>query len=590
MVHKSVLMESANLPACALMVFTLKKAKQMIKIKPLYAAVLAAIMASSCTRLEEEAFDILPSGNYFQDKNSIQAAVLRPYEHAHWNGWDGDRWLLQELTADQFVWTQKGKHGYDGGDWVRLHGHTWTQEDGHINGGWVGPYQGIAQCNVFLQDLGGLDYVRFGLTEADKKQHLAELRTLRAWFYLFLIDFFRQVPIIENPQETKAQATPQEVFTYIEKELKESLPDLPNNAKVGRWGQAGAASLLVRLYLNAEKWSGTPKYTECAAIAQEIVDGKYGSFSIDADYRGPFRSGINNYRSPENIFEFPHARNIYEFGWIYNAMMHYQARYSLDNDWGGWNGIHLTPSRDLEGNLLPYQLGKPYEKYAADDKRKQPFRTTSRTGEYEGFFLIGQQYMFNASAGFGFDSTKVVNGTEEYNGRPLRFVDQVGRFSEKPNGRWSEGSHVTTGEENSGVRLLKFPWLSMSNNLFQFNSAPEIRLAEIYYALAECKYRAGDKATAAQLLDAVRKRNFPADKWAANSYVDNPSLLTDQEFVDELGREFLGERHRRTDLVRWNKFNAEWWDKPVDAKDRSVFPIPSRQLNANNLLKPNGFE
>src|SRR5690606_13445467 len=104
------------------------------------------------------------------------------------------------------------------------------------------------------------------------------------------------------------------------------------------------------------------------------------------------RSGVDGYRSPENILEFPHALNIYEFSWMYNAMMHYQSRYSLDNDRGSWNGVHLTPSRDLEGNLYDFKLGMPYETFSDDDLRKQPFRTTSANGDYEGFFLIGQQY------------------------------------------------------------------------------------------------------------------------------------------------------------------------------------------------------
>jgi hypothetical protein len=266
-------------------------------------------------------------------------------------------------------------------------------------------------------------------------------------------------------------------------------------------------------------------------------------------------------------------------------MMHYQARYSLDNDWGGWNGIHLTPSRDLEGNIYSYKLGKPYEKYADGDLRKQQFVTTSTDGDYEGFFLIGEQHKFNAEQGYGY-TTEIVTGTEEYNGQPLAFVDQVGRFSEGTEGL-AKGSHVNTGEENSGIRLLKFPWLPLTHNLFQFNSAPEIRLAEIYYALAECKYRAGEVNAAAELLDAVRKRNYPDAIWPTYSYVTNPDLLTDDEFVDELGREFLGERHRRTDLVRWNRFGNEWWDKPADPQDMSVFPIPNRALNANPLLNPN---
>lgn len=537
---------------------------------------------SSCTDLTEIPYDTVTSDNYYQDKDAIIAALVRPFEHGHWCGWDGDRWYLQELTADQFVWSQKGRHGYDGGNWVRAHGHTWTVEEGIINGGWVGPYQGIVQCNTFIADFQGLDYPSFGLTEADKADHIGQLRTLRAWYYLFLIDFFRHVPISTDNSTIVGQSTPQQVFDFIETELKESLPGLPEVAKVGRMNKAAAAAMLARLYLNAGVWTGTPRYADAQKVAQDIINGVYGNFSIDPDYRGPFADGLTEKRSPENIWVFPHRRNVYEFGWMYNAFMHYQARYSLANTWGGWNGIHLTPSRDLDGNLYSYQLGSPYEKFSDDDYRKQPFRTNA-DGSYDGFFLIGQQYAFDVEAGYGFTNQEIL-GTEEWNGRPLKYVDQVGRFSEGASGL-AKGSHVTTGEENSGVRFVKFPWLPESKGLFQNNWVAEIRLAEMYYIVAECLFRNNNVEGAAEMLDAVRKRNFPADKWTANSYSQHISVLTEDEFVDELGREFLGERHRRTDLIRWNRFGNEWWDKPADSKDNTVFPIPSRALNSNPMLE-----
>lgn len=539
------------------------------------------ISFNSCTDLTEIPYDTVTTDNYYQDKNAIIAALVRPFEHGHWCGWDGDRWLLQELTADNFAWAQKGRHGYDGGNWIRLHGHSWTVEEGVINGAWIGPYQGIVQCNTFIADFEKLDYPSFGLTEADKADHIGQLRTLRAWYYLFLIDFFRNVPISTDNTTIVGQSTPQEVFNFIEKELKESLPGLPKVAKVGRLNQAAAAALLARLYLNSEAWTGQNRYADAKKTAQDIIDGNYGAFSLDPDYRGPFADGLTERRSPENIWVFPHKRNIYEFGWMYNAMMHYQARYSLANTWGGWNGIHLTPSRDLQGNLYPYKLGKPYEKFSNDDFRKQPFRTTA-TG-YEGFFLIGQQYAYDQKTGYGFTDEKIL-GTEEWNGKPLSYVDQVGRFSEGAEGL-AKGSHVSTGEENSGVRLLKFPWLPEEKGLFQNNWVAEIRLSEMYYIVAECMFREGNVTGAAKMFDAVRKRNFPAAKWAANSYEMNVSKLTEDEVVDELGREFLGERHRRTDLVRWKRFGNEWWDKPADTKDNTVFPIPSRALNSNKLLQ-----
>lgn len=541
------------------------------------------LMIFSCTDLNEEIFSDIASDNYYQDKNSIEAALVRPFEHAHWCGWDGARWYLQELTADQFVWTQKGKHGYDGAQWIRAHGHTWTDEENIVNGGWVGPYQGIGQCTTYIKDFEGLDFTKFGLTDANKSEYIAQLRTLRGWYYLFLIDFFRSIPIPLDTKTKVAQSTPQEVFDYIEKEVKESLPSLPKEALPGRFGQAGAAALLARLYLNADAWTGQGKYAKAKKYAKEIIDGVYGTYFLDTNYRGPFADGLTSKKSPENIWVFPHKRNVYEFGWMYNAFMHYQARYSLSNPWGGWNGIHLSPSKDLNGDMYTYKLGRPYEKYSDDDFRKQPFHINA-DGTYDGFFLIGQQYFFNTEAGFGFDSTKTVPGTEEWSGQPLKYVDQVGRFSEGAEGL-SKGSHVNTGEENSGVRFIKFPWLPESKGLFQNNWVAEIRLAEMYYIVAECLYREGKKAEAAKMLDAVRKRNFPTDKWAANSYENNLVILTDDEFVDELGREFLGERHRRTDLVRWNRFGNAWWDKKADTEDKTIFPIPKRQLTSNKLLK-----
>ena len=51
----------------------------------------------------------------------------------------------------------------------------------------------------------------------------------------------------------------------------------------------------------------------------------------------------------------------------------------------------------------------------------------------------------------------------------------------------------------------------------------------------------------------------------------------------------LSERHRRTDLVRWDRFGDAWWDKPEDGADKTVFPIPNQAINANPELKSNGY-
>lgn len=460
-----------------------------------------------------------------------------------------------------------------------------------INGGWVGPYQGIQQINSLFRDFNTLDFGSIGITDADKDNYISELRVLRAWYYIFLIDFYRHVPIFteeSDPYGLIAQSTPEEVFAYIEKELKEALPLLKKEHIIGRFTQAPAAALLARIYFNSKVWINVDRSADCKKYCEDLIAGVYGEYRIVNDYKDPFRSGIKGYQSPENIFEFPHKRNVYQFGGFHDSFLHYTSGQALGNPDGGNNGIHLTPSLDLDGNVydFPSKLGTPYEKYADCDYRKQPFQITGANGEYEGFFMIGTQYKFDYTKGYGY-TNETVKGTEEYKGEPLIYVDQVGRFSEGLAVAKEKGSRVTTGEENSGVRFNKFPYLQEGDGLYMYQSAPEIRLAEIYYMLAEINYREGNKTKAAELLDHVRVRNYPADQWANYSYVQNPAKLTDQEFIDEWGREFIGERRRRMDLIRWGRFGDSWWDKGVDPTDKeyTIFPIPKRQLDANPLLK-----
>ena len=94
----------------------------MAKMKSLcIAGILSAMALTSCTDLSENIYSELTKDNYYRDKQSVETAVLRAQEHGDNVTWRGDIMLLEELTGDHFVWTQKGRHGYDDGQWIRLH-------------------------------------------------------------------------------------------------------------------------------------------------------------------------------------------------------------------------------------------------------------------------------------------------------------------------------------------------------------------------------------------------------------------------------------------------------------------------------------
>ena len=141
----------------------------MKKIKLLCAAgLLGALAMTSCTDLTEKVYSDLVRDNYYTDKLSVEAAVVRCFEHSDNVTWRGDIWKLQELTGDHFVWTQKGRHGYDDGQWIRLHEHKWNYIQGQINGAWVASYQCISQVNTVLRDFNTVDFSAIGVTDEEK--------------------------------------------------------------------------------------------------------------------------------------------------------------------------------------------------------------------------------------------------------------------------------------------------------------------------------------------------------------------------------------------------------------------------------------
>ena len=118
----------------------------------------------------------------------------------------------------------------------------------------------------------------------------------------------------------------------------------------------------------------------------------------------------------------------------------------------------------------------------------------------------------------------------------------------------------------------------------------EIRLAEVIYSLAECKFREGKVDEAARLLNTVRRRNYPENAVAKYLYApEGPVTLTQAELLDEWGREFFHEGRRRTDLIRFDKFcKGIWWDKTPDKDNHTeIFPLHRDVLSSNPALKQN---
>jgi hypothetical protein len=95
----------------------------------------------------------------------------------------------------------------------------------------------------------------------------------------------------------------------------------------------------------------------------------------------------------------------------------------------------------------------------------------------------------------------------------------------------------------------------------------------------------GDDAAAAADINVIRERAF-----GNTSRNINAAGVTDQVLLDERGREFYFEGHRRTDLIRFGKFTTgdyHWqWkggarEGVATSSHLNLFPLPGDEVSTN---------
>ena len=539
----------------------------------------AALCAPSCD-LDEKFYSEVTPDTFFTSPESTYAVLCRPF--THWKWYIGaDRWYLQELTTDEMVCPKRGSDWYNSGEYYRLHYHTWSPDDRFVVNTYDGTTGGISRALEAKSDLQGVDYNAIGLNDAVKADHINQLNAITAYFYMGGMPIYYSVD-----DDLCARSTARETYAHIETLLKDAIPALSKKTTLGASEdgyikQAAAAALLAQLYFNAVAYIGEEHFDECAEICRDIIGGVYGTYELDKTWYGPHC--FDNNTSPEVIWTVPSENSKVEWNWYFKYFYHYSSYEYFGIETAGYNGFMLTPSLDPQGRYYTqWKLGNPYQKFNDKDLRKKPYRYLG-SRKYEGMFLVGDQTNPN-------NPSQQCLGQKEYSGKVINLVDQVARFSEvgtKYNSVAELTSTMSDGEENSGVRLVKAPQPNLDDKLLRWNpDCPVIRLSEIYYMLAECELRAGDKKTAAGLINQVRGRNFEGGADPNPVTADN---LDEYRMLDEWMIEFLGEGRRRTDLIRWDKFVTEsWWDHtPLNDKNKNLFPIPNSAISANNLIEQN---
>jgi hypothetical protein len=541
---------------------------------------------------------------FFDTQEKVYQRMGRAFTHWAWcmadNQAHSNFIMLQEFTTDEMLVPSRYNDWYDGGNYLRMYHHDFTPTTPGVYDAWRAFSMGVAQAWSAKDDIDQyVDFDALGFPEGSREAVLMQLQTLSAFFYWFGLDMFGGVPLYTSTQgDIKPRATDVETFEFIDSLLTEAIPQLPKKTvlgaqETGAINQAAAALLKARLYFNAESYIRKDMYAEAAAICQDIIDGKYGTYALENEWTNIF--GFDNDRSTEIIWSVPSQNAISERSTGPHSNHYGMGEYWSNGEIGNRNnGYCLVPSLDVEGKSYlygsdnpsskgTYRLGSPFAKFHEDDVRKQ-LNAYEGEGKWRGMFYFGE--MINPVTGAAcHGGNRQVKPNEV-----LVLVDQIARITPQAGAEVDHGKEgARWGEEASGVRLAKFsptPWLA-EKTLKGNPDIPVFRLAEAYYMLAECKLRAGDKAAAASLINTVRERYFPE----GDPDPVTASNLDEWRMLDEWMIEFIGEGRRRTDLIRWNKYTTEsWWDKPADGPGKAHynrFPIPIQAMGSNHLIEQN---
>lgn len=531
---------------------------------------LFSLLSVSCS-LDEHPRDQIPEDEAYTSATTLYlntVATLYNYIGGHKDG-EGLQgtgrgiYDLQTFGSDEAMLPTRGGDWFDGGIWEDMYMHSWDAGHDLPKNAWLYLYKVINLCNHSLEEL---EAHKSLLEEYDFMSYKAEVHSLRAIFYWYLLDLFARVPIItssEMPMNEMHQSERSEVFDFVVNELKEALPHLriANSAEpgdyYGRVTYPVALFVLAKLMLNAEVYSDDNwtdgKRPDGKNIIFDINGDKMNAweatiyycnclenfgFRLEEDYQNNFI--VHNEQSKENIWIIPMDKDLYS-NQQQNMTRSYHYRHAAAYGFTGENGTSATT---LVLKVFGYD-----------------------TPDIDNRFY----WCYWADTIYDLNSNIVTDRT----GQPLVYYP------------WEVKKDLsgTPYVETAGARMKKYEIdkNATKDGKLMDNDIVLFRFADVLLMRAEAKLRIGQDGLDDFLQ--VRRRAFMHDR-----------ELTLQNLYDERLLELCWEGWRRQDMIRFGQYKSLYKgddiDPVVDESDGHtiVYPIPGDVLTFNkNMTQNKGY-
>lgn len=582
-----------------------------MNIQKTYLLILALLLAVvSCDVLDEQVLDESLTGS--GDAELVSGAIAPAYGQMA-NTWLHTRYFgLQEIASDEAILPYRGgTDWFDGGKFIEVHRHLPTSGNGLVRDSWNEVTKNISRTVAAIEVL--REASANGNQEATAALH--EMVAMRAWLNMMMLDSWGLVFQKETTSETSTILRGQDAIDYIQSELESVVNVIGKNNGPGRITQGAVWGFLSRLHLNAAVYRdpyGTPNFTtadmnKVIEYTDNIINS--GEYDLSSEYFDLFND--SNYNNPEVIFSADQRgllrddQNRWAY-WSLAGSLFPRPEYPGAD---GTDGPGATPDFyqhwvDAYGNVDPAEADARFY--------KQETMVPAELVNLDGVSPSNDENHFYCVADLDFEIDKgmlrgVIWGPRKGNdGNFLRcdngdvriypVIQRKGNGPDRDTGYVNHTLQVDFSNEgrlhNTGYRFSKYQCSRTSNNCNRFSSTDLVfmRLGEIYLNRAEAKLRSGDAAGALADVNTLRASR---DARPAQTPPALASLSIDDLFR-ERGFELYWEGQRRSDQIRFGRYEDSWTEKTSTDVTKRLFPIPQSAIDAasneqNYLVQNQGY-
>ncbi len=471
---------------------------------------------------------------------------------------------LQTFGSDEAMIPTRGNDWYDGEIWQDLYRHSWTPGHSMMKKSWLYLYKVITLCNRSIEQLDAHGHL---LNASDLMSYKAEVRSIRAICYWYLLDLFARVPIITSTDKAInqiQQAERSQVFDFVVSELMESWPHLSSEISVHRGDFYARVTQSVDIFVLAKLMLNAEVYADDDWTDSDRPDGSKMMFNIDGQVMNAWEATIYYCNILDDEFGFRLADT-------------YRENFAVHNDNSPENIWIIPMDKDLYYNEMQYMYRSWHYRHAAayGFSGENGTCATLKALQVFGYGTEEQDERFNinywADEVYDYDGDLVLDRT----GNPLRYYPWEVQL-------YLGGSPYV---ETAGARMKKYEVDKNGTKDGQLidNDIVLFRFADVLLMRAEAKLRNGEDGQ--DDLNAVRRR-----AWMSERQISLETLL------DERLLELCWEGWRRQDLIRFGQyeslFQGDAYDEKVNESDHhtTVFPIPGDIITLNpNITQNKGY-